>query len=365
VSAVVVRDLTKRFGERPAVEGASLEVGRGECVVVLGPSGSGKTTLLRLLAGLEAPDEGTIELFGERVAEPGRSVAPERRGVGMVFQDLALWPGKSVLDHVLFSIRRGRLGPSKAEERDRARRALEMLRLPGREKDLPHELSGGEAQRLALARAVAAAPRLLLLDEPLGSLDAPLRAVLGEEILRLRGATGATVVLVTHDRGEAYALGDRVAVMERGRILQVGTPHEVYREPATPFVAEFLGDVAWVRGVVDEDGRGVRTDLGRLETAASRPRATGTPVRVAARPEHAILGEGGVLAEVERRHFDGAGWTVHLRIGEDGLRLRARAEHPYPAGSGVHVRLAGVATVFPIESAADRERLGGPTDATP
>jgi len=357
VSAVVARDLVRRYGDRAALGGVSLEIGRAELFVLLGPSGSGKTTLLRLLAGLDRPDAGSIELFDHAVDGPDVPfVPPEKRGVGFVFQDLALWPHMTALEHVLFALgaRSPRRAPADAVAR--GHEALSLLRLDDKWDARPGELSGGEAQRLALARAIAPRPRLLVLDEPLASLDPPLRESLAAEVLRVRGETGVTIVHVTHDRDEALALADRIAVLDRGRLLQVGTPDELYRHPASAEVASFLGEVSWVPGQVCRAGAAAKTILGEVALAPPMPELPeGAWVRVAARPENLVVGEGGASASVLRRTFDGGGWRLRLSWGgtggaEDGTGtlLRARADRAHAAGSDVTVSITGRAAAFPI-----------------
>ncbi len=223
VAALVVRNVTKRFGSHQAVDRVSLEVALGDAVVLLGPSGCGKTTLLRLIAGLEVPDSGEISLNGTKVADFGRSrVPPHQRGIGFVFQDLALWPHLSVwknLDFVLGSVKTPR-----GERAARIHQALNLVRIEPLSARYPHELSGGEQQRVALARALVGQPRLLLLDEPLSSLDPELRTTLRAELARLQCDLRVTMVYVTHDRDDAAALADDVVEMRAGRIVSVSKP---------------------------------------------------------------------------------------------------------------------------------------------
>jgi iron(III) transport system ATP-binding protein len=225
--------VSRSFGQVRAVAGASLEVGRGEFVALLGPSGCGKTTLLRLIAGFEAPDEGTVRI-GEKVVAGGGWVPPERRHVGMVFQDYALFPHLTVARNVGYGLaRHGRDG--------RVREALELVGLIGLGDRFPHELSGGQQQRVALARALAPGPSVVLLDEPWSNIDPVLRSSMRGELAAILRATGVTVLLVTHEQEEAFSLGDRVALMRDGAIVQTGSPEEIYYDPATPWAAEFVG----------------------------------------------------------------------------------------------------------------------------
>ena len=219
-AALVVTNVTKRFGAHRAVDSVSLEVAVGDAVVILGPSGCGKTTLLRLIAGLEVPDSGEISLNGTKVAGLGRStVPPHQRGIGLVFQDLALWPHLTVRNNLEFVL--GSVKSPRGERATRIYQALNLVRIEPLSARYPHELSGGEQQRVALARALVSQPRLLLLDEPLSSLDPELRTTLRAELARLQRDLGVTMVYVTHDRDDAAALADAVVEMRAGRIVSV------------------------------------------------------------------------------------------------------------------------------------------------
>jgi putative spermidine/putrescine transport system ATP-binding protein len=237
--------LTKHYGEVIAVDHIDLEVGRGEFFTLLGPSGSGKTTTLRMIAGFEVPDEGTVELGGRDVA----GLPPYDREVNTVFQDYALFPHMSVAANIEYGLRVRRVG--KGERAKRRGEALEMVRLSGLDDRRPSELSGGQRQRVALARAIVNHPRVLLLDEPLGALDLKLREQMQVELKGIQSEVAITFIYVTHDQDEALTMSDRIAVFDHGRIEQVGTPAEVYEQPATPFVAGFVG----VSNLLQRDGR--------------------------------------------------------------------------------------------------------------
>jgi ABC-type Fe3+/spermidine/putrescine transport system ATPase subunit len=241
-------DLAKRFGEHPAVRRVSVEVAHGQVAVLLGPSGCGKTTTLRMVAGLLHPDAGSIWLDERQLAGPGWGVPPERRRLAMVFQSYALWPHKTVSDNVAYGLRVR--GLEREEIRRRVERALRLVHMPDLGRRFPAELSGGQQQRVALARAIVVEPEILLLDEPLSSLDAVLRAELRGELRALQRALGLTAVYVTHDQAEAMVLADRLVVMRAGRIEQQGTSEELYRRPRSRFVAEFLGATNLVAGRV-------------------------------------------------------------------------------------------------------------------
>lgn len=248
--SIVVQNVTKTFGSFKALDNVSLEINHGELMALLGPSGSGKTTLLRIIAGLETPDSGTILFYGEDATT--RS-ARERR-VGFVFQHFALFRHMTIFENVAFGlrVRPRRLRPSNEEIRKRVMALLELVQLDWLADRYPSQLSGGQRQRVALARALAVEPKVMLLDEPFGSLDARVRAELRKWLRRLHDDLHITSVFVTHDQEEALEVADRVAVINDGRVEQVGTPNEVYDRPATPFVYEFLGTVNLFRGRVDQ-----------------------------------------------------------------------------------------------------------------
>ena len=258
-----IDDVTVRFGEKAALDGVTLEVADGEVVAVLGPSGSGKTSLLRVVAGLQRPDSGRVLLAGEDLT----SVPPHHRGIGLVFQDYALFHHRDVSGNLAFGLRMR--GDPRSKIEPRVRELLELVGLTGYERRSVATLSGGEQQRVALARALAPKPRVLLLDEPLGSLDRRLRDRLLEDLDRLFDELGVTALYVTHDQAEAFALGDRVAVMREGRVVQTGTPDELWATPADEDVARFLG-LGNVR-----DGRIVRPEAVAVRRATNGERGDG------------------------------------------------------------------------------------------
>ena len=234
-AAVLFENVSRHFGAVRAVDAVDLAVAEGEFFAMLGPSGSGKTTCLRLMAGFEQPTAGHIEIFGETA----EGVPPYRRSVNTVFQDYALFPHLSILDNVAYGLMVK--GVAKEERRKAAEDALAMVKLPGYGVRRPGQLSGGQRQRVALARALVNKPKVLLLDEPLGALDLKLREQMQEELKSLQKSLGITFVFVTHDQGEALSMADRIAVFNDGRIQQLGTPEEVYKQPRTRFVADFVG----------------------------------------------------------------------------------------------------------------------------
>src|ERR671917_1092566 len=259
--AIHAMDIRKAFGSSRAVAGATLQVKQGELVALLGPSGSGKTTLLRVVAGFEVPDTGTVWIGGRQVAGEGVWEEPDRRRIGMVFQDGALFPHLTIAGNLAFA------GPRPG----RAQECLELVGLASRAASYPHELSGGERQRIALARALAADPDVVLLDEPFAALDEGLRVSLREDVAAIMRTAGASALLVTHNQQEALSLADVVAVMRDGRIEQVGAPREIYERPVSRWVAEFLGDADAVPGSVSGDV--IATELGSFPAPGVRDRA--------------------------------------------------------------------------------------------
>jgi ABC-type sugar transport system ATPase subunit len=248
MAAIELVGVEKSYGTTPVVRGLSLEVADGELISLLGPSGCGKTTTLRMVAGLEEPDRGRIVIAGNEVDGPSHRVPPERRGLGMVFQSYAIWPHRSVAQNVAYPLIRQGMAGSQID--GKVKEALRWVRLEQLSARMPHALSGGQLQRVALARALVASPRVLLLDEPLSNLDAALREEMRAEIASLRARLGTTMVYVTHDQSEALALSDRVAVMNGGVLEQLDSPERLYADPATPFVAGFVGGANLLEGEV-------------------------------------------------------------------------------------------------------------------
>ncbi|HUP50136.1 MAG TPA: ABC transporter ATP-binding protein [Thermoanaerobaculia bacterium] len=301
-----VRDLTVRYGAVVAVDRLSLDAGRGALAALVGPSGCGKTSVLRAIAGFETPAGGTIRVEGERLDD----LPPEKRRVGMLFQQGALFPHLTVLENVAFGLSRGESG--------RAHEALRLVGLERLEKRRPHELSGGEQQRVALARALAPRPRLVLLDEPFAALDAPLRARLREEVRDILNTTGTTAVLVTHDQEEALSIADQVSVMREGRILQSGTPREVYEHPVSEEVARLVGDANLIEAVVAA-GR-VDTPLGVLRTDAGDGACT---LRVPTESLRVPADGGGAPGLIAGSRFYGHDVVDEVRLA-DGPAIRVR-----------------------------------------
>lgn len=343
--AIALSDVTKHFGDVRAVDGVDLEIADGEFFSMLGPSGSGKTTVLRLIAGFERPTGGSIRLSGTDVT----GAAPFERDVNTVFQDYALFPHMSVLDNVAYGLRVR--GVARRERRERALEALAMVRLPDVGDRRPTQLSGGQRQRIALARAIVVQPKVLLLDEPLGALDLKLREQMQVELKQLQRQLGITFVFVTHDQEEALTLSDRIAVFNEGRIVQLGTPREIYEDPVSPYVASFVGTT-------------------NLFDDATSQRVLGAPGSHAIRPERVSLGPADATsngsgdlvlrAKVVEVIYLGSANRVHVRL-EDGTPVvvleQSSGSLPAPEhrGDDVTVRFARADLVA---LAGDTEKSG-------
>ncbi|HWL80010.1 MAG TPA: ABC transporter ATP-binding protein [Roseomonas sp.] len=336
--SIAIEGLIKRFGMVHAVDGVSLDIRAGEFLALLGPSGSGKTTILMSIAGFEYPDEGRILLGGEDITW----LPPNRRNLGMVFQRYTLFPHMSVLENIAFPLKMRGVG--RAEREERARAALRTVRLDQMGERSPAQLSGGQQQRVAIARAIVYRPRVLLMDEPLSALDKNLREEMQIEIKHLQREIGVTVVFVTHDQTEALTMADRVAVLDHGRLQQLGAPRDLYEAPQTEFVAGFIGETNFWPGIAASaagagEAVGVRLEGGGVMPAvAASQLAEGGRVRLALRPERLrILPEGeGVPARVTEAIYAGNATTLMLEAaGGQVLRLRI------PAGAGLPEASAG------------------------
>jgi iron(III) transport system ATP-binding protein len=273
-----------------ALQGINLEVAEKEFCVLLGPSGCGKTTTLRCVAGLEKPDEGEIEISGVQVNSPqaGVYVPTEKRDIGMVFQSYAIWPHMSVFQNVAFPLTQGQRRVPRSEVAQKVREALRLVQLDGLQDRPATDLSGGQQQRVAMARAMVTEPKILLMDEPLSNLDARLREQMRVELKKITRSIGVTTLYVTHDQAEALSLGDRVCVMHDGRILQIGPPDEVYSRPASLFVAQFVGEMNFVRGkVINREA--AQTAIGKVRCPVPQGVEAGKEVTLAVRPEHLRL----------------------------------------------------------------------------
>jgi iron(III) transport system ATP-binding protein len=347
-----VRGARKAFGVVPALDGVDLTVPSGALVAVLGPSGCGKTTLLRCVAGFERLDAGEVRVGGRAVAGPGVHLAPHRRRVAVVPQEGALFPHLSVAGNVAYGLDRAARGSSRVAD------LLSLFGLAGHDDRMPHQLSGGQQQRVAVARALAPRPPLVLLDEPFSALDAALRAELRRDVRTALRADGATAVLVTHDQGEALSMADEVAVMRAGRIIQSGSPTDVYRAPADPWVAGFVGEAVLMPAAIE--GARAHTPLGEVSVVAAS--ASGA-VTVFLRPEQLQLlpagAPDGMAATVLRSDFHGHDALLLLAL-EGGQQVSARVFDPAEAalavGDRIAVRVRGQARAYPPDGESQRSR---------
>lgn len=347
--------VTKRYGDVTAVDDVSFDLGRHELLALVGPSGCGKSTLLRAVAGLETIDRGTIVANDVTVDAGRHHTPPEKRSIGLVFQEHALFPHLTVADNVAFGVRR-ELGRS--EVRARVGEMLGLVNLAGYERRYPHELSGGERQRIALARALAPRPALLLLDEPFASLDPNLRSQLRGHVVAALRATGTPAIFVTHDQTEAMAIGDRVAVMRAGHIEHLDSPVSVFHQPANRFVAAFMGEASFLPIIVTNDGEAM-TALGPVDTDPS-PTASAL-----VRPDDVLFHpDDGGGAEIVAAEFRGTSWTYTIRLA-DGTDLLASVSHLQPRSVGTRgrVELTPGHRQIVVDDASHRPDLDEPVSA--
>jgi iron(III) transport system ATP-binding protein len=353
--SVAVEGISKSFGERVVLDGVALQADAGSLTAILGASGSGKTTLLRLIAGFDRADAGTIDLGGRIVEGPRAFVPPERRGIGYVPQEGALFPHLTVGGNVSFGLRNGRRG---ANGQRRVEELLTLVGLTGFEKRVPHQLSGGERQRVALARALASDPSLVLLDEPFSSLDVELRTSMRREVVEVLRRTGVTAILVTHDQDEALSIADRVAVLQRGTIVQCDEPAVLYTRPVNGEVARFVGHGNLLLGRL-ENGV-VRSVLGDISVELGTPAPEPCAVGVLVRPEQIDLEHGASAPRgvVTSREFHGHDVLVAVRLdepawgpdpgGRPGFEILVRLPGPQAPepGSRVSLRVRGTAAAW-------------------
>jgi iron(III) transport system ATP-binding protein len=330
-----VKDVCVAYGATTVVHDVGFALEAADIGCLLGPSGCGKTTLLRAIAGFEPVSAGEIRLHGRLVSAPGRTLPPERRRVGMVFQDFALFPHLSVERNLAFGLRH----LNSRQRRDRIDELLDLVGMNSAAKQYPHQLSGGQQQRVALARAMAPRPDILLLDEPFSSMDAELREQLAREVRSVLKRDGVTAILVTHDQLEAFAMSDQIAVMAGGRIHQCGSGFELYHEPADRFVADFIGQGVMLPGRVIDDLQ-VETELGILAGGAPHGLTAGRQAQVLLRPDDVLHDDASPLrAQVIGRAFRGAEYLYTLRL-DSGQRLLClvQSHHNHAVGERIGIR---------------------------
>jgi len=347
MAGVTIKGLGKTYSAAagiPAVSDLDLVIGDNQFVTLLGPSGCGKTTTLRLIAGYMVPDFGTIHVGNRLLSSKDQVVLPEHRGMGMVFQNYAVWPHKTVFENVVFGLRVRKVPTAQA--RDMVAKALALVNLTGYEDRLPNELSGGQQQRVALARSLVVEPEILLLDEPLSNLDAKLRERMRTELKQLQRRTGITFIYVTHDQAEALALSDQIAVMHAGKLQQFGPPAEVYGRPANRIVADFMGHVnllpAKIVSATGARGSVLAADALLIEAALPPGAKSGDAADLAVRPEDIILatgdGGGAVRAQVAERTFLGNINEYYVKLASgDMLRVQTHPKQQFKVGETVSV----------------------------
>jgi multiple sugar transport system ATP-binding protein len=353
VALIEIDGVTKRFGRVVAVEQLSLQVEPGDFLTLLGPSGCGKTTVLRMIAGLEMPDEGEIRIKGEKIfsSREGIFIPPGKRGVGLVFQSYALWPHMSLFANVAFGLQVQGLDREHLQER--VTKILEYMHLRGMEKRFPQEMSGGEQQRVALARMLVTRPSIFLMDEPLSNLDAKLRMEMRAEIKRIHREAGATTVYVTHDQTEALTMSTKVAVMNRGILQQVDPPGRIYRSPANLFVADFVGSptINFIPGKIIREKREVffEGEAWRLPTP-SMEGFIGKEVVAAIRPEDLRISkkreQGDLPASVYSVLPAGPEVIIRVKIGNLALDVREMGEVPFEVEEPVYLRVSADSILF-------------------
>ncbi|MDX3924378.1 MAG: ABC transporter ATP-binding protein [Shinella sp.] len=339
MTSISIRNLTKSFGSERVLRGIDLDLPEGKILALLGPSGCGKTTLLRLIAGFDAVGAGEIVVGGRPVASARSHVPPERRRIGYVPQEGALFPHLTLAGNVAFGLRRG------AGRVDRVREILKLTGLEELGQRYPRELSGGQQQRGALARALAPSPEIVLLDEPFNALDLDLRRALCEEVTRMLRKSRATAILVTHDPQEAFVSADYVAVMQSGRIMQFGSPEAVYHAPLNADVARITGGCVLIEGRAD--GKVVQTDLGPIALSADLPAVQGA-VTVMLRPEQIRISrqETGVAALLKAASFRGAHTDADVAVGDREIRISVPGAERLQAGATVWLTVEGACAAY-------------------
>ncbi|MBA4502444.1 ABC transporter ATP-binding protein [Marinobacterium marinum] len=346
-----IEGLKCAYQSQTVLEDVALSMEQGEIACLLGPSGCGKTTVLRAIAGFITPRAGRVCLGEQVISSPDQVVPPEKRGMGMVFQDYALFPHLSIADNIAF----GLSGLGRAEKRRRVQDVLDLVELPDLSARYPHELSGGQQQRVALARALAPDPRLLLMDEPFSNLDTDLRRQLSQEVRDILKRRGIAAIMVTHDQQEAFTISDKIGILSAGKVQQWDTPENLYYRPATPEVAAFVGKGELFKGRINQD-LAVETELGVLEFAEPLGVGCGQDVQLFLRPGDLYLGqEGGIVGQVISSEFQGSQvlYRVRLHSGRE-IEVLEQGMHRYAEGEQLQVHVTAHRPIlFAAPSAAD------------
>lgn len=331
-----IEGLKCAYQSQTVLDGVALSMEQGEIACLLGPSGCGKTTVLRAIAGFISPQAGQVRLGEQVISSPDQVVPPEKRGMGMVFQDYALFPHLSIADNIAF----GLTGLGRAEKRKRVQDVLELVELPDLSGRYPHELSGGQQQRIALARALAPDPRLLLMDEPFSNLDTDLRRQLSQEVRHILKRRGIAAIMVTHDQQEAFTISDKIGILSAGKVQQWGAPETLYYQPATPEVAAFVGKGELFKGRVNAE-MAVETELGLLEFAEPLGVDGGCDVQLFLRPGDLYLShDGGVPGEILSSEFQGSQVLYRVRLGSGReVEVLEQGLHRYAEGERMSVHV--------------------------
>lgn len=360
---VVLNNVTKRFttkllGTVTAVDNFNLEIEEGECFSFLGPSGCGKTTTLRMIAGFEDLSEGSIELCGRTVSDSKSHlyIPPEKRDLGMVFQAFAVWPHMNIFENVAFPLRVRKV--AKPEIERRVKEALKHCSLDGMEKEYPGNLSGGQQQRIALARAIVTNPKVMLLDEPLSNLDPKLRESMRFEIKKLQREFGFTIVFVTHDQAEAMALSDRMLVMDMGHVVQIGAPKELYNQPKTRFVHEFLGESSFSKVILKEGKVYASGDLVNPLPVAFPDNSKGAETMIlATRPNHVDMNhESGYPSRVLRKIVLTSSIEYFVKLGDEEIKIQTPHRNAFNVGDPCYLRFPNIMWYDDVVDEAEIER---------
>ncbi|MGH1487567.1 MAG: ABC transporter ATP-binding protein [Cellvibrionaceae bacterium] len=331
-----ISNLTVGYDGLPIVKDVSLTLGNGQIGCLLGPSGCGKSTLLRAIAGFEPVMEGEITMEGQLLSSPSITQAPEQRQIGMVFQDLALFPHLTIEQNITFGLKNW----SRADKSERVQELLTLVGLSGMEKRYPHSLSGGQQQRIALARAMAPRPQLLLLDEPFSGLDASMREALVPEVREILLQEQMSALLVTHDQMEAFAMADKVAVMQEGKIVQCDTSYQLYHKPQNRFVADFVGEGDFLSGIVIDD-KHVQSSLGTLSTTHAHNFSANQAVKVLVRPDDLLHDDDSdFTAQIVSKQFRGSHFLYRVKLeSQQELYCFASSHHDHALGENIGIKL--------------------------